>query len=53
MKINNKAPYMLDLWLHDAIGVLGESIPVSKAVRHWGKVVHFFNVAGKADNILY
>ena len=37
VKLNNKVPYMLDLWLHDAISVLGESIPVSKVVRHWGR----------------
>ena len=32
VKLSNKAPYMLDLWLHDAISILGESIPVSKVV---------------------
>ena len=52
VKLNNKASYMLDLWLHDAIGNLGEFIPVSKVVRHWGKVVHSFNTARKADTIL-
>ena len=51
VKLNNKASYMLDLWLHDAIGNLGEFIPVSKVVRHWGKVVHSFNTARKADTI--
>ena len=52
VKLNNKALYMLDLWLHDAISVLGESIPVSRVVRHWREVVHSFNVARMADTIL-
>ena len=52
VKLNNKAPYMQDLWLHAAISVLGESIPVNKVVRHWGKLDHSFNVARMADTIL-
>ena len=49
---NNKASYMLDLWLYYAISILGKSIPVNKGVRHWGKVVRSFNVANKVDTIL-
>ena len=52
VKLAGKAPYMLDLWLHDAISLLGESIPVSKVVAHWAKIVHSFNVARMADSVL-
>ena len=45
LKLNNEASYMLDLWLRDAISIFGKSIPVSKVVRHWGKVIQSFNVA--------
>ena len=43
---------MLDLWLHDAVSLLGESIPVSKVVKHWAKVVHSFNAARMNDTLL-
>ena len=43
---------MLDLWLYDAISLLGESIPVSKVVAHWAKIVHSLNVARMADSVL-
>ena len=53
VKLASKAPYyMLDLWVHDAISLLGESIPVSKVVAHWAKIVHSFNVARMADSVL-
>lgn len=52
VRLANKTSYMLDLWLHDAVSLHGESIPVSKVVKHWGKVVHSFNAARMSDTIL-
>ena len=51
VKLASKASYMLDLWLHDAISLLGESIPVSKVVAHGAKIVNSFNVARMADSL--
>ena len=44
--------YILNLWLHDAVSLLGDSIPVSKVVRHWAKMVHSFNSARMNDTVL-
>ena len=52
VRLSNKTSYMLDLWLHDAVSLLGESIPVSKVVRHWAKIVHSFNSARMSDTVL-
>ena len=43
---------MLDFWLHDAISLLGETIPVNKVVTHWAKIVYSFNVARMSDTAL-
>ena len=43
---------MLDLWLHDAISLLGESIPVCKVAAHWAKIIHSFNVSKIGDSVL-
>ena len=52
VKLANRAPYMLDLWLHDAISLLGESIPVCKVVAHWAKIIHTFNASRIGDSVL-
>ena len=50
VRLSNKTSYILDLWLYDAVSLLGESIPVSKVVKHWAKVVHSFNAARMNDS---
>ena len=51
MRLSNKTSYMLDVWLHDTVILLGESIPVSKVVKHWAKIVHSFNAARINDTL--
>ena len=43
---------MLDFWLYYAITLLGETIPVSRVVAHWAKIVHSFNITKMSDTIL-
>ena len=52
VKLSNKHAYMLDMWLHDAIADLGESIPVSAVVEHWGKIIHSFNSTRMSSTVL-
>ena len=44
VKLSNDLPYMLDLCLHDSIGTIGETTPMSDVVAHWGCIIHSFNV---------
>ena len=34
-----------------AVSLLGETIPVSKVVTHWAKIVHSFNAASMNDTL--
>ena len=52
VKLANRAPYLLDLWLHDAISLLEESIPVSKVVAHRAKIIHSFNEFRIGDSVI-
>ena len=51
-RLSNKLTYLIDLWLHDALSLRDESIPVSKVMKHWGKVIHSFNSARMNDTVL-
>ena len=50
--LSNKLSYLIDLWLHDELSLRDESIPVSKVMKHWGKVIHSFNLARMNDTVL-
>ena len=51
-RLLNKLTYLMDWWLHDALSLHNESIPVSKVMTHWAKVVHSSNSARMNDTVL-
>ena len=52
VKLSNNLPYMLDLWLHDSIGDIGEITPVSNVAAHWARIIHSFNVGRMPNTVL-
>ena len=52
VKLSNDLPYMLDLWLYDSIGNIGETNPVSDVVAHWEQIIHSFNVGQMPNTVL-
>ena len=51
VRLSNDIPYMLDLWLHDSIGTIGETT-LSDVMAHWGRIIHSFN-AGRMPNTVF
>ena len=43
---------MLDLWLPDSIGNIGETNPVSDVVAHWGRIIYSFNMGRMPNTVL-
>ena len=52
VRLSDQLPFTLDIRLHDAISLLGETIPVNKVVTLWVKIVHSFHVACMSDTVL-